>query len=894
MIVRIVFIGLLLMTFLNATDIDKIAENFISYQSQSHTVLSKEILSENNKEVGFLYHLSPSGYIIIPKELIASPIKAFSFQTNFYDLPKPYQTFLLKELNDYVTYAESRILAKALTPSEIQERWSFLENYVTPTQDSRALKSYIPDTFLIKSTWNQTYPYNKIFPKVGDTSTVTGCVQTAMAQVMKYHKYPQRGSGVYTRNAAISDASGNTAYTTSLKAVLNRYYNWDIMPDIITSEVKEYQTDEISYLMRDLAIINDADIGVSATSTPASADMLVKSFGYSNTLSYTSTDYTDRTAFLNILKNQIDQEMPTLFSMPGHMVVADGYKGDFSGHYIHLNMGWGGAYNNFYSLDASAITAGSNVFSTSSLDLIYNIKPCTTAANDCSANLEINDKATGNVLQGSFLNQSDIDSYGLYLNGNTSFDINAGLYVNLYNSKKELISTFKSTSGAISLLPDFYTLEVSLSSDTTNYYYEYSSGNSTYQITVSTQPLTSSELNTINASLFHAPQIDMELKDRLVTGEEIIRINAYDEDEKDTPTFSAYANEYFDVNFTNNLLHVKPKVQNAMSDIVVQVKSPDGVAEKTFKVVSVAEPLLFGKQFTMSGIFESKADFNKHKAILQGTCTVSGNRGYSNQAFYTSLLSQSSVALTTMVDVAFTTPSLSLGQYLIGASLSENPSTGYGSSFAYTAWSTYNNYTLTVSCPDANGTIESIIPLLGTLLYKPTVIDMTYPAMPIAQGWQLLSFPVVATLNKDTLKTTFAQSDILWKYFNTQWYALGINSNIQAVLDTHAIPAIETLGNEEGFWIYTSQNDYNATLSSMTSFDVNITNKLGTNASKWQLLGNGQEKSTQPLLEQNPSVKALWSFENNQWKVISNDFNLTTIGKLPILKKGQGFWLEKR
>lgn len=890
MTLRIIFTVLVLMTFLNAADIDKIAENFISYQGQSHSVLSKEVLSKNNQEIGFLYHLSPSGYLIIPKELIASPVKAFSFQTNFYDLPKPYQTFLLNELYGYVMYSQSRTLAKTLTPSDtqIQERWDFLENYVNATQDLRALKSYIPNTFLIKSTWNQGYPYNKVFPKVGEVSTITGCVQTAMAQVMKYHKYPQRGSGVYIHNANISDSAGNTAYTTQLKAVLNRYYNWDIMADVITSTVKEYQTDEISYLMRDLAITNNADIGVSATSTPANADVLVKSFGYSNTLSYISTDYATRTEFLDILKAQIDQEMPTLFSLPGHMVVADGYKDDFSGHFIHLNMGWGGADNDFYSLDASTIDAGSG-FYTSSLDLIYNIKPCNSAANDCSTNLETNDTMTSNVLQGSFLNQSDVDSYGFYLNGNTSFNINAGLYVNLYNSKKELISTFKSSSGAISLLPDFYTLEVSLTSDTTNMYYEYSSGNSHYQITINTQPLSSSELNTINATLLHVPQIDMEIEDRLITGEEVIRIHAYDEDEKDIPTFKAFANEYFDVNFTNNLLHVKPKVQNAMSDIVVQATSPDGVAEKTFKVVSVAEPLSFGKQFEMSGLFESRTDFNKHKAILQGTCSVSGYRGYSNQAFYTSLLSQSSTALTPMVVVAFTTPSLSLGQYLIGASLSEN-----GSSFTYTAGSTYNNYTLMVSCPEANGTIESIIPLLGTLLYKPTVIDMTYTAMPIAQGWQLLSFPVSATLNKDTLKTTFAQSDILWKYLDAQWYALGVTSNLQTALDTNAIPAIETLGNEEGFWIYTSQNDYNVTLSSTASFDVNIADKLGTNSPKWQLLGNGQEKSTQTILNQNASIKALWSFENNQWKVISNDFNLTTIEKLQTLKKGQGFWLEKR
>lgn len=48
---------------------------------------------------------------------------------------------------------------------------------------------------LCDTRWNQSYPYNKFCPTVDDRRSVTGCVATAMAQVMKYHNWPETGEG---------------------------------------------------------------------------------------------------------------------------------------------------------------------------------------------------------------------------------------------------------------------------------------------------------------------------------------------------------------------------------------------------------------------------------------------------------------------------------------------------------------------------------------------------------------------------------------------------------------------------------------------------------------------------------------------------------------------------
>ena len=126
---------------------------------------------------------------------------------------------------------------------------------------------------------------------------------------------------------------------------------------------------------------------------------------------------TSNDTFAATLKAQMDLEQPVLFTLPGHMVVVDGYSDDSSGEYVHINMGWGESTNTFYNISEN-ITAGSFNFTTS-YTMTYDIKPCSEANGDCYKNLESGDSIDGLNISGSFNWQTDSDNHSVYLKGYT-------------------------------------------------------------------------------------------------------------------------------------------------------------------------------------------------------------------------------------------------------------------------------------------------------------------------------------------------------------------------------------------------------------------------------------------------------------------------------------------
>lgn len=353
-----------------------LSENFLTYLNASHTIDTVEHLTHSDQTVGYLMRLSPQGYILVAADTIRIPIKAYSLTSDFARLPPAYKQTLVKELfipsSRFVTgtikSTENSGGVKTVQDTPLEEinhaYWNFLTDYTISAM--KLTRSYIPDTFLLTTTWNQGYPYNKFNPLVNDELTVTGCTQTAIAQIMRYHFHPEAGSGVFT----------HIWNQQTLTAVMNRPFNWDIMPDIVNGNVETYQQDEVAALMRDIGILNEADFGVTATSASFHKDDFSRAFGYASIYQMESDD----PEFFTTIANEIDNERPVLLSMPGHMTVADGYASDGTGKKIHVNMGWGGASDDYYYLDQTIVT-GSHTYSPNHT-IYYNIKPC--EGNECN------------------------------------------------------------------------------------------------------------------------------------------------------------------------------------------------------------------------------------------------------------------------------------------------------------------------------------------------------------------------------------------------------------------------------------------------------------------------------------------------------------------------------
>lgn len=672
----------LVLAALNQDDYKKAAENFLFYQGSNKKIISEEILKDSSLVTGYIMNLEKGGYILIPATEFMPPVKAYSLKSDFKTLPAWYKNFLKDELTALqnikpITARNSINNANAL-------KWDFLLNY-----KGKSSRAYTPGTFLLKTKWGQDYPYNKMLPEIDGKNVATGCSQIAQAQVMNYHQHPKQGRGIAV----------HTWNDRELTAVLYKNYHWENMPETINTVTPEYIQDELALLIRDIAIVNKAKFDTAGTPSSTNICSMIEYFAYAAGIK--KINNSDEELFFKILKNEIDDERPVLLALPSHATVADGYRSDQTGDSIHINMGWEGHDDDFYYLNNTTIETTQMIFPITppNLDIIYNIKPCSNAENNCHNDMESTDAVKGSIIQGRFNYEYDVDVYPVYLKGMTSITGTNGFYIILYDSAGKLID-FSNSSINQDLPADKYRIKISLESED-GWFYNYDEFNNDYTANISTQSLTTSEIDAIE-NQDESPVIYNEFKDIVIAKEHKIRINAVDPD-GDTLLVSAYAStQDINISFADDILAITPNVEKGFSHITVKAAANSRETEKTFTVLINNEKIYWGKEFTINGRFENQDDVNQYPAILDGTCTISGYRGYLNQAFFISVKDLDENNIVNPVDYSFTN-TFSSGIYHINSLL--------GGGYSYSP--EFSTYSIFASCPESSLEIDDIAAVLG-------------------------------------------------------------------------------------------------------------------------------------------------------------------------------------
>lgn len=195
--------------------------------------------------------------------------------------------------------------------------------------------------------WDQREPYNNMCPLYeGTNRSVTGCVATAMAQVMMYYKYPKKLKSTI-------ESYTTKAYGINIPAIYSgATYDWDnMLPDYSKSDYNSAQADAVAKLMYHCGAAVKMDYGPSsrANVTPA---ILATYFDYDADLMQDLT----RTVFtlqqwMTLIDNELKAKRPILYSGQasdgGHEFVCDGSDG--KGLY-HINWGWGGYQDGYFDL----------------------------------------------------------------------------------------------------------------------------------------------------------------------------------------------------------------------------------------------------------------------------------------------------------------------------------------------------------------------------------------------------------------------------------------------------------------------------------------------------------------------------------------------------------------
>ncbi len=292
----------------------------------------KEVLKiyDNNDKVSlFVIKFLPNGYVIVPSTKKEIPILAFSnngiFNEN--DMPLGLKNWIDSRISIIKNLKQD---IKIKVSENTQKQW----DACAPPEDEEEIISggtiHEQKGPLLETRWGQGYGYNEYvkFKNCTNGNSLTGCVATAMAQVMRYHKYPDT-------------------------------YNWSIMPNIIEIDTPiDNSTNEVAKLMRDVgqSVNMQYKCGVSSAHTFDVKNALISTFGYSNGIKYLDFN-------LNDVIEEIKYNKPVILrgydpAQGGHAWVCDGSRilkhiiihnpgtvyeyetKTFSQPYLHMNWGW--------------------------------------------------------------------------------------------------------------------------------------------------------------------------------------------------------------------------------------------------------------------------------------------------------------------------------------------------------------------------------------------------------------------------------------------------------------------------------------------------------------------------------------------------------------------------
>ena len=266
-------------------------------------------------------------------------------------------------LTELVGYSDSGTIDMDNLPHNLSSWLETYAEYVKAVRHSKAepyknnlLAPYpVIRPLLGEIQWNQSMPYNDMCPYDSGAGErcPSGCVATALAQIMKYWEWPVNGVGSYsyTSNYGVLSADFTKTYQwDKMRDIYNAYYDadWNII-----KEWTQEEGDAVAQLMADLGVALEMGYAPGGS---GSNDIMVERamrnhFRYEvenhPRLSMASSEFVD------LLVTELRQSRPVYFSGgsasgSGHAFVVDGCNSD---GYFHVNWGWGGMSNGYFNVN---------------------------------------------------------------------------------------------------------------------------------------------------------------------------------------------------------------------------------------------------------------------------------------------------------------------------------------------------------------------------------------------------------------------------------------------------------------------------------------------------------------------------------------------------------------
>lgn len=261
------------------------------------------------------------------------------------------------EMTELVGYAENGFFDAENVPPQMQLWLDGYAEYVAAVQSgkAKAIKILLSDSPsvvvepLVTTKWNQDAPFNNFAPEYTDDNNntqrcATGCAATAMAQIMKFHNWPEQGVGHYSYE--------HQSFGTISSNFSEHVYDWTNMIDRYNNgEYSNMQADAVALLMKDCGVSLNMNYGpVSGASIYSYYPAFKNYFRYSSrTVNRSGCETAE---FTKIITDELQEGRPIIYCGTGedggHAFVVDGYD---TNYFLHVNWGWGGYSDGYFDMN---------------------------------------------------------------------------------------------------------------------------------------------------------------------------------------------------------------------------------------------------------------------------------------------------------------------------------------------------------------------------------------------------------------------------------------------------------------------------------------------------------------------------------------------------------------
>ena len=346
-----------------------------------------DVISGNGKAPIYVFNRADGGgFVVVAGDDAATPILGYSSEGTFsYDnMPENLRQWLLLSERYVEACASKQGVARVVQLGE---------PVVAP--------------LLGDILWGQGAPYNNMCPTYdGGTHYYVGCVATATTQIMRYHCYPEHGSGTKTITVNGQAVTANFGNTT---------YDWNnMLPTYDDVSYTTAQSNAVATLAAHFGVAVDMEYQPAGSGAHSMVvpNALREYFNYDQAVTMRKRDYYSTAEWLQLIKTELDQGRPVYYAASsetgssGHAFVCDGYD---SQDFVHINWGWYGTSNGYFLVshldpDDLGIGGGTGGYNLDQ-EIITGIQPPTSGTfyerplyNSLSMRLITQDASTFNVL----------------------------------------------------------------------------------------------------------------------------------------------------------------------------------------------------------------------------------------------------------------------------------------------------------------------------------------------------------------------------------------------------------------------------------------------------------------------------------------------------------------